>query len=368
MLAFFLPVMVLFFNKIVNSIFLVAMLFSIQAIVGLIVDIPSSSLADLFGRKNIMVIGGFLTVISFVLLAFSYNFIALVIFSIIFSFKNALYSGTQEALLYESVKELKIEKDYKKINGQLVTLTYAGGIIGAIAGGFMAKSYLRLPFILSIPIAFIVLISMFFLTEPKYEKEPNKSIFMHMKGATKILLENKQLLLLTLFGLLSFGLGESTFHLTQIYYNFVGLPIQFFGIVAAIGSFLGAIGALSSHTVSKKLGNKKTLILFYLLYAISLILATIYLGYIGVGFIALMSLFGGVPGPIMDYLINKEATSKNRATILSLNTFMSNLGYIIFAPLLGYLANLYTIAFAFKISGILLFLSVILIFFIKDKK
>ncbi|MBI2672859.1 MFS transporter [Candidatus Woesearchaeota archaeon] len=343
------------------------LIFSIMSITALIFEIPTGAFADLFGRKKTMIIASFLSVIAITLLALSTNFYMLVIFAVIFAFKNTLNSGTEEAFFYDSLKKLGREKDYKKILGRMEVLVQVGSFIGAIAGGFMASYFLRLPFLLTIPITVFELILVFFLTEPSYKKEKHKDIFKHSYGSLRLFIKNRQLLLLTLFGVFSFGIGESLFHLNQIFFDFVDLPISQFGIAFALISILSMFGAFSSHFVSEKIGDKQTLILSYLLKGLMVITATIFLGYVGVFLLVLRDLFGGLSSPVMGNLLNREIESKNRSTVLSINNLMKNLGYIVFAPFIGYLADIYNISTAFRIAGILSVVFVIILFFIKNK-
>ncbi len=349
-LAFFLPVMT-----------------CIMSITALVFEIPTGAFSDLFGRKKTMMIASFLTVIAITLLAFSTSFYMLVLFAIIFAFKNTLNSGTQEALYYDSIKKLGKEKDYKKILGRNEVLLQIGSFIGAVAGGFMANYFLRLPFLLTIPLALLGFILVFLITEPSYKKEKHRNILKHSYKSFKLFIKNRQLLFLAVFGIFSFGVGESLFNLNQIFFDFVNLPVALFGIVLALISLLGMFGAFSSHYISEKLGDKQTLILSYILKGLLVVLATVFLGYFGVGLIILMALFGGISSPVMGHLLNREIESKNRSTVLSINNLMQNFGYIVFAPFIGYLADLYNISMAFRIAGILSIMVVVILFFIKNK-
>ena len=80
------------------------------------------------------------------------------------------------------------------------------------------------------------------------------------------------------------------------------------------------------------------------------------------------SIFFGLRNPVIDYLINKESPSSKRATMISISSFLGQLGVAIFVPFLGYLAEVYTINTAFMISASLVFFIVILFFFLKKEK
>ncbi len=366
-LAFFLPVMTLFFQQIVNSVTLVALIFSIQAVTSIVFEIPTGVFADFFGRRKTLILQGFLTLVAITLLAFSRSFWMLALFSFIFAFKNALGSGTDQALLYDSLKQLRKENEYKKIQGRLSTLTFMGAIIGSIAGGFMAGYSIRLPFLLAIPICLIGLLLDFMITEPDYVKEKHKNMLKHTITSFKTLVSNEQLLLLFLFSLFSFGMAESAYHLEQIFYKFVSLPIVYFGMIAAVGSFMGVIGSVLSHPFSERFGDKRTLILSKIFDGIMLLLGAILLGYVGLFFIVLTNFFRAVGSPVANHLMNRQIDSKNRATMLSINSLLNNVGYMVFAPLIGYVTDLYSIAVAFRMSGVLLILTTGFLLFMKGR-
>jgi len=128
---------------------------------------------------------------------------------------------------------------------------------------------------------------------------------------------------------------------------------------------MGVFGSLISHNLSERFGDKRTLIFSKILDGLMILLATVFLGYIGIVLLVIVSFFRSIGSPILDHLLNKEIESKNRATILSMNNLLNNAGYMLFAPLIGYVADLYSIATSFKISGILLMLTTGFLFFIK---
>src|SRR3989344_3664537 len=179
-MAFYLPVMVLFFSQIIDTVMLITLLFSVQALTSIILEVPTGAFADLFGRKSSLVLAGLLSTVATSLLAFSTNFYMLILFSILFAVKGALTSGTQEAVVYDSLKQLKRESDYKKLVGHWNILTMLGALIGSVVGGFMAGYDIRLPIILTIPISVVYLISFLLISEPKYKKEAHRNIFKQM--------------------------------------------------------------------------------------------------------------------------------------------------------------------------------------------
>ena len=84
-------------------------------------------------------------------------------------------------------------------------------------------------------------------------------------------------------------------------------------------------------------------------------------------FFAVSSFFYGLRTPVIHHLLNDEVKSRNRATVISTSNFMGQLGFAIFAPFIGYFAELYTINTAFMISALILFSVPILFMFLKGR-
>ena len=154
----------------------------------------------------------------------------------------------------------------------------------------------------------------------------------------------------------------------QIFFSFVNLPIIYFGIVAAVTALISTAGAYYSHELSEKFGEKFTFIFAKLGSAILILSAALLLGNISILLLMLTSVLYAIAEPIEGHMLNRNIESRNRGTVLSIINLMKQFGYVVFAPLIGHFADLYTIATSFKISGIALILTSTFLFFIKDTK
>ena len=85
-------------------------------------------------------------------------------------------------------------------------------------------------------------------------------------------------------------------------------------------------------------------------------------------FLAFSSIFFGIRNTVIDYLFNKNIPSSYRATINSINSFVSKIGIAIMVPFIGYFADLYNINVALMVVVGIMFVVPILFLFIKDEK
>lgn len=110
--------------------------------VSLIFEIPSGVLADVFGRKKILIASAVLRMIASVIMIFSHDLFTICL-SIAFQalcFNAA--SGSDEALAYDSLKTVKKESEFERYNSNcLIIYRICGGISTLCAGFALAIGY-----------------------------------------------------------------------------------------------------------------------------------------------------------------------------------------------------------------------------------
>lgn len=97
----------------------IGLLEGIFHVTGLLSEIPTGALADLFGRRRILIIGRMMSLISAIIMLFSNSFLGFAMGFILSAWGYNLNSGSEEALIYDTLKELKKEDEYLKINGRI---------------------------------------------------------------------------------------------------------------------------------------------------------------------------------------------------------------------------------------------------------
>jgi MFS family permease len=366
-LMFFAPIWALYLEKQLFSITNVAIIIAINSFASVLFEIPTGAIADLFGRKKTIIVSYCLFFVSTIFLYIGGSMAIFVIYAIFFAMAGTLISGSDNALIYDTLKQERKEKYYKKIIGTYHAIWPLGAVIGAVVGGYLANINLSLPILYTlIPFGFAIFVT-FFLKEPKYPKEKNKNILKHSFLSSKIALKNKQILLLSLFTFVIWGLGESIHLMKPLFFDFKDISLTQFGYVFALTYGLSSIGHYFSHDFSEKFGSKKTLMITSLLDPIIIVGATFLIGLPSALLLVTASFLFGLRNPVIFDLVNKETPSKKRATVLSLISFSEQLGKIIFALFLGYMADLYTINTAFKIAGMMIVLAFLIVTFLKKQ-
>mgnify|MGYP006429819081 CR=1 FL=1 len=394
-LKFFIPIFALYLQQELFTVFNVTLILAVQSVATLVFEIPSGAIADLFGRKKTLIASSIIAIIALLFLSFGQSLTVFIIYAILIALAESLISGTDTAILFDSIKgieryakknaiaqeeaslgkkeapilldEIKKLPKFKKVISISNSMWPIGASISSAIGGFLAAYSLKLPIIITIIPFILALLITFFLVEPKYVKEKHKSILTHIFKSTKIVIKKKQVLLLSLAGLLFYAFGEVAHQLNPIFFQFKDISVELFGIIFAVTFGLSFLGSFFSHNVSEKIGNKKTIILAAIVSPFLIYGATLAPGIWAAVLIVSASLFWGLKWPVISHLLNLEVKSKNRATVISIGNLARKLGFAIFVPFFGYFVDLYDVNIAFKLAGVLSFIVVFLLLFLKDK-
>jgi MFS family permease len=366
-LVFFLPVLALYFEKELFTLTNVALIFSIGAIAQTLLEVPTGAVADYMGRKKTLILSHISFIIALIFLFIGGNITLFIIYALFNALADSLWSGTMGALMYDTLKSEKKESFFKKVSGKASAFSHAGVAVGSIVSGYLAAVSLKLPILLTFIPAIVGLIATSLVIEPVYHRDEHKNIFAHLKKSASYFFINKQLLLIVVGLFFIAAVFNSLTALNPIWYQFKNIPIESFGWIAALLFTLAAIGYHESHKFSDWLGDKNAIMVTVLLPPITILTATFFDKYVSIALILLSPLFFGLRTPILDNLIHKNTESKHRATLISMVVLIKKSGYAIFAIILGYVAEAYTINVAFQLAALLLFVVPILYYFLKEK-
>ena len=320
-----------------------------------IMEIPTGIVADLWGRKLSRLLGRITFLISLGILFWSQSFFFQLIGFIITAIGYNLESGAGEALLYDSMKELGIEKQYKKIAGKNNFVDMMGGTLSFLIGGYFAV-HLGYTWVF-IPSMFICIISIlvtFSMQEPSLTQHEQirlrkmgwiKAMGVQTTESLKVVKEKPKIAFLILFSELIFMFLTSLFFYLQTYWKSNGWDEFQIGMVLAGSGLLSAIAGLTGHRIEKKFGEKGILLIAPVLLIVALwgIALTSYAPFF---FIITGLIDGLLYVAIQDYL-NKMIPSERRATVLSFQSMIFSLYMVIFFPVIGYFGDKFGLFYSF---------------------
>lgn len=315
-------------------------------------EVPSGYIADVWGRKKALVLGALLGTAGFGVYSLSYTFMGFLVAEILLGIGSSLLSGADTAILYDSLKEAKREKDYLRIEGRI---TAVGNISEALAGIFVSLVVFNLYrnyFAIQTLLTFIAFIAALFLREPKIHAGDRQAGFRDILKIVNVSFRKNKVLRNYIYFSAIVGFASlSTAWLAQIIFKEVKLDEKHFGYAWVALNTMVALGSISAKKIDRVLGVKWSLI--YLTVCLSVGFFAISFNLTFIAFVPMMLLFfvRGTAHPILKNYINKYTDSSQRATVLSLRSLLIRLLFFGLGPLLGFVTNKFSLEYALYLSG-----------------
>ncbi|HEX2947003.1 MAG TPA: MFS transporter [Clostridia bacterium] len=316
------------------------LLMAVYSLTVLLFELPSGIVADMFGRKTVFLMSCVFQLISFTLLLVSVKFLWLVSAIIFLGLGRAFSSGSLDAIIIDRALENGGEDDLPKVTSRLSVLESVGLAAGSIAGGLAASVFGTFSSIIIIRLiltAIVTLLCLIFVRELARQHTADKtapvlSLTGMFRQGRQLILDHREL------GYILIGVFITGFFLftVETYWQpaFKAIPnisgnTWLFGIVTFIGFFSVTAGNILSRKLLIKLKNS-----WWIIFGISrVILAAVILIFAVIsgaaGFIifyACMYLMLGTSGVPESSIVNKYTPSDMRASMLSLNSLVSQVG------------------------------------------
>ncbi len=336
---FFVPVVVLFWQSRGLSMTEIYIIESFFAVFVILLEIPSGTFADRFGEKLTMVIAAISLIAGFIMYALSYTFIQFLIAEGILAIGISFLSGADSAFLYNSLKSVGRENDFKRIEGRAESLRFIGCGAGAFFGGFIASVHFEYSFYataLSVLVTFVLIL---FTKEPRHYTDVKKTHYMSILKESIIFLKKHKLIrwYIGFWALLSSM--NLILWLYQPYFSLVGIELRFFGVVFLIYNIVAAIAGRLSHKIETFFGRSGLWIFFSVLFLLPFFTMPFFLGLFSVAFIFAHQFIRGAFSPIIKHKILEHTFENKRATVLSAGSFFGRMIKAFFGPFIGIMVD-----------------------------
>lgn len=336
----------------------------------LTMEVPTGVIGDLYGRRTSRLLGILTYFVYIGIILFSTNFILIMLGFVFCGISYTFESGSGDALVYDSLKEIKQEHRFMKVNGiREVIYQFSTVIVLILTGLFLAGKH-EVDYYLTAGMFALAFLMVFLMKETHIPHETKNLRFKqrindHFVKTWKVVTSSKRLTLLIIIGALIFAPVTSLFIYAQEYFNFNGFSESWMLYFLAFHSLASGIGAIIAERVENKIGERKLMsllpILMMLCFWATLIPVFGFIGFIIVG--GLESLFYVV---LFDY-INRLIPSETRASVLSFFGMSFSFIMILTFPIMGLIGDLTTIWFAYLFISIIVTIVVISLLFLIKK-
>lgn len=312
----------------------------LQALFGLAVavfEVPTGYIADLFGRKTSVVLGSFISGVTFSFWPIAHTYWSFAAIEVSLALGCSLVSGAEDALMYESIPTGATRK---KVIGAFNTWGLLAEVCASLLAGalvmysFSAVTWAQatvgwLPFFISI-----------FLVEPPRSRLSEGSHSERIREVFRHILWNDPLTRLIFMNFVMWGLSSfCVVWLLQQYWVEAGISLSWFGVMWAGLMLVSVFTSRFAHAIEARLGADRTLLLIaaapiagYLLMAFAPALVGIFAG-------SLFYVTRGLTYVVYQDAFNWRVPSAFRATANSMQSLFFRLGFVPIGPLLGSVAD-----------------------------
>ena len=332
-------------------------------------EVPSGALADLFGRKRVIIVGRILSAVSAAMMFFSSNVFSFSIAFIVSALSYNLNSGSEEALVYDSMKAVNKEEGYLKVNSRINMIIEVSQGIATFAGGVLAQYSYSVCYITVIVISLISILPAVLFKEPaacsECEKEERVSLMNHFKKCYEILNGNRELLKILLYFPMVFTFNTVVYFYGQQYFSLLGFNKIEISLIMLLNGVFSVLGAFSCEKVMSLFGENTKYIASVLM-GISIIIISLNNAVLAIAFFGIMNYANSLLYPIQSNSINKLIPSGQRATILSIDSMLFSMFMVLLFPLSGLVADKINLNCTFAALGILQVVLMIILLRKKD--
>jgi MFS family permease len=342
---FMLPVIVLFWQDCGLAMLQIFWLQTFFAIAVVLLEVPTGMVADRLGKRTSLLLGMLIVFCGVVGYALSRTFVAFLVVEIVLALGLAFYSGADTALLYDTLKVLGRDDEFKRIEGEATALrmlsfavcNLAGGVIGdwSLVGAIWASALG--PFL-----AFFVVMG-FVEVQPRDAQESLRDALRGygelLRQALKFVRKHQYVRWQILFFSVLSGSSTWLLWLYQPYMSQSGLDVWAFGGAFAIFNLCAAFCSKYADNLEVRLGDWRTNLFFGVLQVLPLVLMASFIGPMSFLFILGHQAVRGFMRPIINHRILQYTFADKRATVLSLNSMGGRLFFALTGPLVGWVSE-----------------------------
>lgn len=327
----------------------------------IVCEIPSGAMADLLGRRKSMIISRVLLAISCIIMLFGRHFGWFALSFILQSIGNSFNSGSEEALVYDSMKCLGREQEYMKVNGRLNVIIEVAQALATVTGGVLAEYSYFWCYAACTVVAVLALVPILLMTEPPIREEepsemhlsPVQTLAKHFRTSGAVMRADRRILNVVAYYAAVFAAQTLMFFYSQQYFSDLGLNKIEISLIMLVAGVVSCAGALCSPRLFRRMRIKLSRLGAF---AIAVCIVCYVFENLPVAVLAfwIANFFNSALYPVQSDSLNRLVPSEQRATLLSVNSMFFSLSMILTFPLVGALADGMGLPVVFAGLGVLL--------------
>ncbi|MDQ3694932.1 MAG: MFS transporter [Chloroflexota bacterium] len=306
-------------------------------------ELPSGSLADVFGRKWTLALSSLCVALAAFLMLMADTltnplwlvFPAMYLSGASFAFR----SGSAEAFLYDSLAERGGAGTFSKLLGRILSASYLLLAVTTWVGAVLADVNFGWPYALTVAVGLGGVWLAVGLQEPVRERVAHRSLRRTMAEALTIVRGRPRLAMLLVFTSALWAMLTLVNLYAQAVLSELGLSTSMVGLVIGATLLFTAAGMWFAHRIT----DRGTFRLWAVTTALLIVGAGLGLGsgvlLLAIAIYLVAELFAGIFEPLLSARINDSLAAPQRATILSIEGLMFSVTMVWAFPLVGLVAD-----------------------------
>ncbi|MFV8818465.1 MFS transporter [Haliea sp. E17] len=307
-------------------------------------EVPSGYIADIWGRRNAILLGAGLNAIGFFSLLWADSFVDFLVYEAILGVGFSLISGADLALLYDTEVYLQEQgldggAGAGKSLSRLISLeAAASGAAGVVASLLLMRSLDSVVLVQAIVGFAPAILGLGLVEVPRITSQVPES-GGHAANARRILgilLFGRPVVLWTAAAIAVFGLfAVYVFWVYQKYWEMQGIPLEWFGYIWAAFALTASLAARYSGALERYFGTRLLLVMIAVLPLGGLLGMAFGAGWFGVFCGFAIQISRGLSMTLFYEALNRRVPGEFRATVNSLVSLAVRSVFIVTGPLLG---------------------------------
>lgn len=311
---------------------------------GILFEIPSGAVADLLGRKRSMVLSRICIAASCIIMLFSRSFGLFALSFIIQALGNNFNSGSEEALVYDSMKYIGREEQYMGIYGRLNIILEVSQGIATVAGGILAEYSYFWCYGACVIIALLSLLPVLLMTEAPFDRQGNKRtgigelVASHFRESFRILQSDVRIFKIILYYSVIYAAQTLLFFYSQQYFYSLGYNKIRISLILLIMGAASCLGAFISDKIYPRY-RKKVVFAASAVIAVSMICYGFENAALSAAALSVAGFCNSILYPVQSDSLNQLIPSDQRATLISVNSMFFSVAMILMFPAVGMMAD-----------------------------
>lgn len=322
-------------------------------IIILLAEVPTGAVADRWGRKLSMLLGGAINAGAIFFFGIAPDFWWVFASYMVWGISMALMSGSDSAFLYDSLVALGREGEYSKAIGRSRAWEMGAGMVGGLIGApLAAATNLSLPIVVSAGITLVATLVALTFHEPRHRKAgPDAPYFQVLRQGLSHAARHPGLRSMMGLNAVLLGAGMAGFIFVQPFLAEHHVAVSQFGLLdipIRIGSILGA---LLAYRWVARLGERRLLAATLLGIAGGLTVLGAIPSVVVFAMFPVVRFFSATAAPITSDYVNRHSPQHLRATMASIASMASSVVMAGIAPLMGFTADRASLEMSFLVGA-----------------